>query len=206
MASRTKNDELNVLSIEEYFGGMELTNEQKKKRIDLAWELFDIFLALFYLIDDLKDTEMFDRNKTVEAVKEQIIEKVSEYADVDDYIENHAEELVNQVVNTTLKNINGSDYWFSEDRATISAETETDTFLNYADYMIAKGKGYKYKEWLAITDEKTRHSHFKVNHTKIKIDETFMVGNSIMRFPHDTEYGASPEEIINCRCSIRYTN
>lgn len=43
----TKNDELNIASYEQYFGEMELSEKEKKDRIQLAHKFEDAFLLLF---------------------------------------------------------------------------------------------------------------------------------------------------------------
>ena len=46
---------------------------------------------------------------------------------------------------------------------------------------------------------------YKDDDTKIGIFERFNVGNMQMMFPRDVSLGAGPEEIVNCRCSLRYS-
>ena len=56
-------------------------------------------------------------------------------------------------------------------------------------------------------DGRVRHTHIRLDEQKIGIFEHFDVGKTQMMFPRDTSLGADafPEEIINCRCSLRYT-
>ena len=39
---------------------------------------------------------------------------------------------------------------------------------------------------------------------EIDIEDAFLVGDSLMRFPKDIYYGASLEEIAGCRCVVEY--
>lgn len=41
---------------------------------------------------------------------------------------------------------------------------------------------------------------------QLQFDElhTLEITNVIMNFPKDNTFGADPEEIINCRCTIKY--
>lgn len=49
---RLKNDELNVISYDKYFGEMDISEEEKEKRKQLAKELEDAFFIMFYLLTD----------------------------------------------------------------------------------------------------------------------------------------------------------
>ena len=55
--------------------------------------------------------------------------------------------------------------------------------------------------WDATPDGRTRKTHWAVNGQSRRMGETFLVGDSVMRYPGD-ELG-KPEERINCRCWLR---
>ena len=55
-----------------------------------------------------------------------------------------------------------------------------------------------------IRDRKERKTHLKIGGEVIAIDKAFVVGKSLMMFPKDESLGADPEEIVNCRCTIKY--
>lgn len=97
-----------------------------------------------------------------------------------------------------------NDGWFiSPDRAVFNAENEANTVLNYKDYKEAKGN---FKTWITENDERVRPTHIPLEGEKIPIGDLFVVGEALMRFPKDLEYAADyPEEIVNCRCSIKYS-
>lgn len=97
-----------------------------------------------------------------------------------------------------------SDYWLSYERASNIANSETNTFLNYTDFVEAKERGYTHKSWLTMLDNKVRDTHEEVEGQTIGIDEPFHVGNSEMRFPHDLALSPDPKEVINCRCAVEY--
>lgn len=97
-----------------------------------------------------------------------------------------------------------SDYWLSLDRATNIAQSEANTFLNYSDYVDAKDRGYTQKTWLTMLDDRVRDSHEEIEGQTVGIDETFKVGTSEMRFPHDWTLSPDPKEVINCRCAVDY--
>ena len=97
-----------------------------------------------------------------------------------------------------------SDYWLSYRRAEDIAKSEANTFLNYTDYLDAKESGKTKKTWLTMLDDKVRGTHTEVEGRTIDIDESFVVGNSLMKFPHDLSESPDPKEVINCRCSVEY--
>lgn len=97
-----------------------------------------------------------------------------------------------------------SDYWLSLQRAVNIAQSESNTFLNYSEYVEAKERGYTQKTWLTMLDDKVRDSHEEVEGQTVGIDEAFIVGSSRMRFPHDWEMDPDPKEVINCRCAVEY--
>lgn len=56
------------------------------------------------------------------------------------------------------------------------------------------------KEWLATTDERTRHSHAAADGQVRPLAEPFTVGGAPLQFPGDPD--GPPEETINCRCTV----
>lgn len=54
------------------------------------------------------------------------------------------------------------------------------------------------KVWIATPDDRTRESHLDMDGEEVDIDEEFSNG---CQFPGDA--GGPPEEVWNCRCSIR---
>lgn len=105
---------------------------------------------------------------------------------------------------TSPDNAEGSEYWLSFKRAENIAKSEANTFLNYTDYLDHKEQGYTKKTWLTMLDPKVRDTHEEVEGQTIGIDESFVVGNSYMKFPHDLSESPDPKEVINCRCAVEY--
>jgi len=58
----------------------------------------------------------------------------------------------------------------------------------------------KKKEWLATQDKKTRDGHSHADGQVVNIDKKFEVGDEELDYPGDPN--GSPENIINCRCTI----
>lgn len=218
-----KIDELNInprsRPYDEYFGSMELTEKQKRQRMGFAQKTEDMLLFLFALFlvyvqyEHGTDYE-YVIGSGLKAYSEVIKESVEEfYSDTDlteserkeinEYLEEYAREFVTTNVETTNKHINDS-YYFSEDRAIFIAENEANTVLNYLDYDKAVKTGKTRKTWIDVRDNRERETHLKVGGKTIGISDAFLVGNSLMMFPKDTSLGATPEEIVNCRCTIKY--
>ena len=193
-------DELNIISYKDYFDVMSLSDKQKRERIRAAEELEDIIL--YYLISiDLSRTIPIDP-------KDRFIEDYSEvvrkYIDDDDFISMYVPMLAVLLAESTLKHIN-EEYYLSVDRAMSIAANEANTILNQSDYDKATIAGYTRKQWITEHDNKVRPTHIEVEDLIIPINELFVVGSAVMRYPHDFVMAADhSEEISNCRCSIAY--
>ena len=55
-----------------------------------------------------------------------------------------------------------------------------------------------------MKDKRVRETHREVDDVVLPISDPFEVGDYLMMFPKDTTFGAGPEEIVNCRCSVKY--
>lgn len=201
-------DELNDLGLKrrsipykEYFGEMELSDSEKRARIEVAERLEQHFLQLFLLLDILE--EEFDVDYLTETFSEKYIQAISGHVLVDLYIIDYANRIVNDIINTTIEQKEKA-FTLSEDRAVFLAENESNSVMNYEQLQRAKDKGYKKKKWIAMKDRKTRHTHFLADGVIKDIDEPFEVGIYEMMTPKDDSIGAGAEEIVNCRCSLKF--
>jgi hypothetical protein len=61
------------------------------------------------------------------------------------------------------------------------------------------------KVWDAILDDKTRDHHAMASGQVRSMGVPFIVGGEMLKVPGDTSLGASAGNVINCRCSARYT-
>ena len=96
-------------------------------------------------------------------------------------------------------------YFVSEDRIRLVSENAALDFLNYKDFKEAT-EDKSYKTWHTIIDGKERETHHKENQTTIPINNYSLVGNALMRYPHDMAVAfTNPEEVINCRCWVTYS-
>jgi SPP1 gp7 family putative phage head morphogenesis protein len=83
-------------------------------------------------------------------------------------------------------------------RARMITRTETVRAANYGTLIGADKYEYEVeKEWIAVLDNRVRHSHATVDGQKRDTEEKFSNG---LLFPGDPNGGAA--ETINCRCSI----
>lgn len=98
-------------------------------------------------------------------------------------------------VDEMAKRINDQEYM--SHRAAVITRTET---VRAANFGVQKGaEAYEYevvKEWVAIRDDRTRHSHRSINGEQRELSEPFSNG---LRFPGDPEGAA--KEVVNCRCT-----
>lgn len=94
-------------------------------------------------------------------------------------------------------------------RAELIARTETHAAANYAGIESVRNAEEKLgvimlKEWLPTIDGRTRPDHAAMAYEDpIPLDDKFLVGDESMDRPGDPS--ASPENIINCRCALAYT-
>lgn len=216
MATVLKFDEINkptpkAIPYREFFGKMRISVAQMNLRIEIAEAFEDAMLYVFaYWLfrEDLGLSEDDMKN----LAKERLSAVYEKYAVLDAYLLMHLEEIANDIIDVTARHTDDddddgdtpSDYWTSLDRAQIIAENEANSFENYVEYKDAKSKGYTKKRWLTEKDDRVRLTHELVDEKTVDIDGLFLVGDSLMRFPHDTEYDADPSEIINCRCVCTY--
>lgn len=226
MAETQNFDKLNILKrrsepYADYFGDMQLTSEQKKKRRELALILEDyimIFFDVIYMgyIQDISN-EIMAKQELTYNLYNTLADKG--YFESENELDKYIAETVDNAYTSTNDNLanhfddydytgNGP-YWVSEDRAMFVAENEANTLCNSAEFVEAKKQGKKNKIWKTYWDDKVRPTHIEVDVTMLPINEYFVVGSALMLYPKDTtsEFSTGsehPEEYINCRCQCIY--
>lgn len=203
--AKLKIDELNIVSYEKYFGEMEISDKEKKDREKLAEDFETIFLMLFAMaVQDEENAESC--YQYIDDRYCQIATKYMGAKETPAYISEYAAQITKSIVDTTIENID-SEYYLSKNRAMLLAANEANSVGNYREQVQAVKNGYRFKVWRTMKDNRVRHTHVRLDEKKIGIFEHFNVGEAEMMFPRDTSLGADafPEEIINCRCSLRYT-
>lgn len=198
-----KFDELNQLK--RFFASMEISDDEKNKRCDFAFSLYE---AIYYTFSFIKvDKEVAKRNSTektdiADSYKETLENRLEDaFKDIPhepDYIP----RLVDDIIETTNRHPD-EDYYLSRDRALLIAQNESNSAYNYVDYDNAVKSGKQYKTWLTEGDEKVREAHAEVDMMRIPIDEYFNVDGDTMRYPHDY-MNAGAGNLVNCRCICNY--
>lgn len=212
MASILTFDELNVLDHEnrrsedydKYFSGMGLTAEQKKKRIELSEKFEEEFWSVLVFLYALLPYGLLDAETAKSRFLEAYMAAVILLIEPDEYIMQYAEEFAAEVAQSTVDHTDDP-YYFSLDRAMYLSENESEGALNHDDFKKALLSGKKYKRWVSMKDKRVRETHSIVDEDVKLIQEPFLVGDSLLMYPKDTSLGASPEEIVNCRCIVKYS-
>lgn len=201
-------DELNdlsqdeILDISTYFDEMELSNEEKEKRKEFSESMMDNMLFIFSLFSVMRQYDYINKQFIISQLQSRYSELVLQYMDIDKMVDDYIQKFSEEIVDTTLK-YPDEEYYLSDDRAMIVSVNEANSILGYRQLQEAKDKGYTRKTWITEKDNKVRKTHREVDEETIDIDRLFLVGNSLMAYPHD--FSAEPEEVCGCRCSIKYS-
>lgn len=225
----TNFDELNTLSttettkddrrkatrkkipIHDYFENMQISEEEKEKRVRLANLLLADVLFLFALSKRNQDHHYLS-----EAFQKRYLSSVKKVTEPDQKMQRYIRKVCDSIVDTTLKGQKGGlladskanqprdPYAVSMDRATNVAENEANTILNGDEYNAAIKNGCTKKRWTSYKDERVRADHADVDGQVVEINRPFHVGEYMMMYPKDDSLGAGLEEIVNCRCSVEY--
>ena len=181
---------------------MELNEEEKKKRVDLARQLETLFL--FFL---LAYSEQHDIDYKAMIYEKYIVIALEflKRSTVPEYVDDYAKKLASDVVQTT-QNHDGEEFYTSDERVKLISANEANTLGNYNQHIQAIKNGMRYKTWITEKDNKVRKTHKEIDGMTVGIFEPFQVGDSLMMFARDLEtYGASMEEAANCRCVVQYS-
>lgn len=215
--SRLSFDELNAVDLveslteeyitdsdyERYFGEMDLPDEEIQKRISFAEKFEDTMLFIFALYLIMRQYGYMNEKYIISQLQSKYSEIVSEHMKIDKHMKDYIKDFSQDTIDVTKRH-DGEKYFTSKDRAILLAENETNTSLNYGQYADALKKGYKKKIWISERDSRVRVTHREVDGAEIPIEHSFMVGDSLMKFPKDTSMGASATEIAGCRCTVKY--
>ena len=204
-------DELNKLSeesmrsdpYEKYFEDMEITDEQKEERIKFSKDIEPVLIYILTLALMMIKQDSVDRLFLIKEFKTEYLDIVEKYIAIDDYVLSYSDILSNNIINATFDN--SDEYFLSYDRVYFISECEANSVLNYSDFKKAVLKGKKYKTWVDIRDSRERKTHREVGGKTIPIFESFTVGSSLLLYPKDISLGASSSEIVNCRCTVKYS-
>lgn len=196
------------IPIHDYFENMQISEEEKEKRVRLANALLADVLFLFALSKRNQDKQYLS-----EAFQKRYLSSVKKVAEPDQKMQRYIRKVCDSIVDTTLKggslttskaNKPQDPYVVSVDRATNVAENESNAILNGDEYNTAVKNGCTKKRWKSYRDERVRADHADADGQVVDINRPFRVGKYMMMYPKDESLGAGLEEIVNCRCSVEY--
>jgi len=194
-----KIDELNVLDdVVEYFAPMGISDKQKEYRVKKAMECIGDFLFMLVWIETLNE---HGQNVDWESELKKLNTKLSAHFGKD------AKDIVNSTTIDALdvtRRHPGEEYFFSKERAVNLGIGLASDVANEEDFNEAYVSGANFKTWHTIVDGRERESHLVLNGRTIPIDDTFVVGDSLMRFPRDLKYDPELDQVCNCRCWLTF--
>lgn len=197
-------EKIRSLPYEQFFGEMGITKEQKQKRIKFSEKLEDDMRFLLLLTLLMYESGKVEAKKAANQFESRILSWISNFITLDSETKTYISELCLSITETTIAHISEK-YYVSEDRVRLVSENAASDCLNHDDFKQAL-KTKKYKTWNTIIDGRERSSHHKENQIRIPIENYFLVGNALMRYPHDMAVAfTNPEEVINCRCWVTYS-
>lgn len=203
-------DELNNLvankrsmSFEQFFGEMELSDEEIQQRIGLAEKLEDGFLFVLALLFTMQQYNAVDWEQARQEYENRYLSALTGYVTITPYIHQYVRDMSYDIMDSTKKH-QSEYYYYSPDRGKFMAECESNTVRSYQCNEDAIAHGKTMKRWLTMRDKRVRVTHKEVGGTSKPIGEPFYVGGSLLLYPRDFSLGASTSETAGCRCSIEY--
>ena len=197
-----KRDELNILA-DEYYEVMDISEEQKRKREETAWTLFDVFMLFFIWLQDAQEQGIEEYAFYLPKLQSELQDAISKDTPIDEYMIRYL-ALISQGIYTVTKDHINEEYYLSQERAVNLALNESNSINNHKELEKAKKAGYTKKKWCTELDNKVRPTHAVMEGVTIPIDDLFAVGGSLMEMPHDVTHGADMSEVSNCRCWCEY--
>lgn len=200
-------DELNVLRSMPYktfFGEMEISEEKKKRLIEIAEKFEEDYLFFLIWMADEIEMERIDYSDIKKRFSIAWKKTASEYLFDEDFLNAYADKFADNAVESTLRHVD-SEYYFSEDRARFNAENEALTIFNREEFLEAVENGFTMKKWISLLDGRERKTHGIADGQEVGIFDMFHVGAAKMLFPRDfLSAHMHPEETVGCRCFMTY--
>ena len=203
-------DELNDLvankrsmSFEQFFGEMDLSDEEIQQRIELAEKLEDGFLFVLALLFTMQQYNAVTWERARQEYESRYLSALAGYVTITPYIRQYVRDMSYDIMDSTKKH-QAEYYYYSPDRGKFMAECEANTTRSYQCNEDAIAQGKTMKRWLTMGDKRVRTTHKEVGGTSKPIGEPFYVGGSLMMFPRDTQYSPPNSLVCGCRCSIEY--
>ena len=187
-----------------YFGEMDLTEEQERKRIEYTEKASDIYDTILILLLTMNESGTVDYPRVRGLLESWLLSLNNEFVTPDEYLIDYVMQSAYNFIEATQGHTNDS-WYYSSDRALFNAENGANDVFNYDEYRQAIEEGKTHKKWITEHDNRVRETHREVADKVIPIKDFFRVGLARMRFPKDIEYAdIFPEEIVNCRCGVKY--
>lgn len=140
-----------AIPYDEYFGDMDLDDEQIESRMSFSRDTEDMLLFIFALLSVMRDYGVEDFEYLKSELKARYLIVIGEYVDIDDYLSWYASDFSDSFIDTTVKNID-IEWFLSDDRAMFDAENEANNVLNYSEFVKAilngKTKNNGYHSWI----------------------------------------------------------
>ena len=192
--------------LKEYFDVMDISDEQKEKRVKVAKDFRDALLFLFTLITVAYEYDYFSFDYVAVQFKNKFSEVILKYGKYDEYLKQYVDKITYNLLETTYRNANfeKKDFWLSDERGIIVAENEANSFCNYENLQEAIEQGYTMKQWVTERDSRVRKTHKKIDGKTIPIDKYFEFPDCKGLFPHDAS-NLSDKELANCRCTLKFS-
>lgn len=183
----------NILTIPQFFHGLGLPRDKERERVDLAREIESVMLFIFAYMAS-------GGANPAGLLAEKYSEVVRKYIEIDITLDLYIRWMSEQIVNADVDD----EYKLSDERAMVIGENEAHSVMNYEEYSEAVRTGKTTKVWMTQLDNRVRGTHRLAQGQEVPINEPFKVGDSLLMYPRDYSLGASPEEIVNCRCWATY--
>lgn len=191
------------MSFEQFFGEMELSDDETQQRIGLAEKLEEGFLFVLALLFTMQQYNAVNWEQARQEYENRYLSALAGYVTIDPYISQYVRDMSYDIMNSTQKH-QSEYYYYSPDRGKFMAECEANTTRSYQCNQDAIAQGKTMKRWLTMGDKRVRETHKEVGGTSKPIGEPFYVGGSLLQYPRDFSLGASTAETAGCRCSIEY--
>lgn len=210
---------------ESWFDKMDISDGDKRRRVQLSLDYCEIIIMLFELIenDTSREELMNFATERLNVIAERYIGQ-DDIAYINDWTQIESEKIVDMTLEKIeeVKNspseqepkayhfeefdvtIPENEYWTSDIRGLLLGIECANAVANYYDLYDALEKGYTHKVWKSEGDNRVRRTHVEADGQDIPINALFQVGDSLLLFPGDISNGASPQEVDNCRCTLRY--
>lgn len=229
--ARQQFDNINDLAFEEqyvqsfnfekYFEVMDVTEDERAKRVELARDFSRVMLFFFanLAIEDAAREYYYEiLDERCKAIAEGYVGQ-SDLAYLNDWSRRIAvkttdttyDHLENPVADDKMfhfeeweTDIPQNEYWTSPLRAFLIAGGLAVAIGEYDDLVTALADGKTVKTWRTEKDNRVRETHKAAEGQTVSILEPFNVGGFDLMFPRDDSLGAPDEEICSCRCHATY--